>query len=181
MKPIKFKHSNIVFAKDQPQYQSLPALRLDSPEGEVISCWRLTFIERLKVLIFGRVWMSLMMFGQPLTPSRLAVNRKEVFSLPSDVKWWWKYFKKIKSNNLVMESIEHAVIRILMDKLGTEESETVLSANLENDLGMDSLDFVEIMMELEEEYSIRIPNTVAEKISTVENLINAVNNLSLLK
>ena len=39
MKPVEFKHQNVVFAKDQPEYQPLPALRLDTPEGEVISCW----------------------------------------------------------------------------------------------------------------------------------------------
>ena len=80
MKPVEFKHQNIVFAKDQPEYQPLPALRLESPQGEVVSCWRLSFKERLQVLVFGRVWMSLMSFNKPLTPSYLSINRKEVFS-----------------------------------------------------------------------------------------------------
>lgn len=40
MKPVEFKHQNIVFAKDQPEYQPLPALRIDSPTGEVVSCWK---------------------------------------------------------------------------------------------------------------------------------------------
>lgn len=94
MKPVEFKHQTIVFAKDQPEYQHLPALVID---GEVISCWELTFKERLKVLVFGRVWMSLMSFNKPLTPSYLAVNRKEVFSHPDDeIKWWKKYLKLVK-------------------------------------------------------------------------------------
>ena len=97
MKPVEFKHQNIVFAKDQPEYQPLPALRIDSPEGEVVSCWRLSLKERLKVLVFGRVWMSLMSFNKPLTPSYLAVDRKDVFSHPDDaVKWWKKYLKLVK-------------------------------------------------------------------------------------
>jgi len=97
MKPVEFKHQNIVFAKDQPEYQPLPALRIDSPEGEVISCWRLSFKERIKVLVFGRVWMSLMSFNKPLTPSYLAIDRKDVFSNPDDaVKWWKKYLKLVK-------------------------------------------------------------------------------------
>lgn len=79
MKPVEFKHQNIVFAKDQPKYQSLPAIKIDSPTGEVISCWKLSFKERLKVLVFGRVWLSLMSFNKALTPSYLAVNRKEVY------------------------------------------------------------------------------------------------------
>ena len=84
MKPVEFKHQNIVFAKDQPEYQPLPALRIDSPEGEVVSCWKLSFKERIKIVFTGRVWLSLMSFNKPLTPSYLAVNRKEVYSHPDD-------------------------------------------------------------------------------------------------
>lgn len=86
MKPVEFKHQNIVFAKDQPEYQPLPALRIDSPNGEVVSCWKLTFKERIKIIFTGRVWLSLMSFNKPLTPSYLAVNRKEVYSHPDDEK-----------------------------------------------------------------------------------------------
>jgi len=97
MRPVEFKHQNIVFAKDQPEYQPLPALKIDAPTGEVISCWKLTFKERLKVLVFGRVWMSLMSFNKPLTPSFLSVDRKEVFLHPDDnIKWWKKYLKLVK-------------------------------------------------------------------------------------
>jgi hypothetical protein len=84
MKAVKFKHQNIIFAEDQPEYEPLPALILDTPEAEVISCWRLSLKERFQVLIFGRVWLSLMSFKKPLTPSFLATRRKEVFSLPED-------------------------------------------------------------------------------------------------
>ena len=98
MKPVEFKHQNIVFAKDQPEYQPLPSLRLDTPEGEVISCWRLSFKERLQVLVFGRVWLSLMSFNKPLTPSFMAVNRKEVYSHPDDlVVWYKKLFLSIRT------------------------------------------------------------------------------------
>lgn len=95
MKPIRFKHQNVIFAENQPEYQSLPALKLDTPEGEVITCWGLTFKERLKVLFTGKVWVSLMSFNQPLTPSYLAVNRKEVYSVVGDEEKW---YQKIKSN-----------------------------------------------------------------------------------
>lgn len=100
MKPTKFKHQNVVFAKDQPEYQPPPALKIEGPEGHVISCWKLSFKERLKVLFFGRVWVDLLSFNKPLTPSFLAVNRKEVFSHPDDsVSLLDKiraYFKKVK-------------------------------------------------------------------------------------
>lgn len=95
MKPVEFKHQNIVFAKDQPEYQPLPALKIDSSMGEVVSCWKLSFWERIRVLFLGRVWMSLASFNRPLTPSFLAVNRKQVYSHPEDsIKWWKRIFRK---------------------------------------------------------------------------------------
>jgi hypothetical protein len=84
MRPVKFKHSNVTFAKDQPEYNQLPALRLDTPQGEVISCWKLSFRERIKVLFTGIVWMSLMSFNKALTPSILTTRRKDVYSHDDD-------------------------------------------------------------------------------------------------
>lgn len=81
MKPIEFKEQNVVFAKDQPQYQPLPALKLNTPEGEVISCWKMSFKERIKALLFGKVWLSLMMQGKPLTPSYMSLNKDDVFEV----------------------------------------------------------------------------------------------------
>lgn len=103
MKGVKFKHQTSVHAENQPQYQSLPTLKLDTPEGHIISCWKLSFKERIKVLFFGRVWMSLLMFGNDLTPSHLSVNRKEVYSHPDDSIVWYKKLltftaKKAKTN-----------------------------------------------------------------------------------
>lgn len=98
MKPVEFKHQNVIFAKDQPEYQPLPALRLDTPEGQVISCWKMSIWERMKVLFTGRVWLSLMSFNKPLTPSYLAVNRKEIYSHPDDlVVWYKKLFLSIRT------------------------------------------------------------------------------------
>lgn len=81
MKPVKFKESNVVFAENQPEYTALPALKIDSPTGEVISCWKLSFKERIKVLLFGNVWLSLMSFNNPLTPSFMSVNKDDVFTI----------------------------------------------------------------------------------------------------
>lgn len=97
MKPIKFKHQNIVFAKDQPEYNQLPALKLDSPRGEVISCWKLSFKERVKVLFLGRIWLSIMSFNKPLTPTFLSVNRKDVYSHEDDKKTMLSKIKKFFS------------------------------------------------------------------------------------
>lgn len=84
MKPIEFKHQNIVFAKNQPEYLPLPALKIKGDEGYVVSCWKMTFFERIKVLFTGKVWLSLMSFNKPLTPSIMSVNRKEIYSHSDD-------------------------------------------------------------------------------------------------
>lgn len=96
MKPTEFKGQNSVFAKDQPEYQPLPALKLDCETGDVISCWNLSFKERVRVLFTGKIWVSLMMFKKPLTPSYLTTKRKELFILPDDKsKWYEKILDKM--------------------------------------------------------------------------------------
>lgn len=90
MEPIEFKEQNVVFAKDQPEYRPLPAMRDGSKEGQVVSCWQLSFKERIKILFTGKMWMSLMMFGKPLTPSILSVNKWDTLNK--------EYFERIKLN-----------------------------------------------------------------------------------
>ena len=72
------------------------------------------------------------------------------------------------------------VIDIIVNKLGVERESVVESASFTNDLGADSLDTVELIMEFEREFEINIPDNQAEKISTVGEAIsfveNAVNN-----
>ena len=69
MKPVEFPEQNVVYAEDQPEYLPLPALNTKNEHGEVISCWQLSFKERLRILFTGRLWVSLWCFGKPLTPS----------------------------------------------------------------------------------------------------------------
>lgn len=80
MKPIEFPEQNVVFAKDQPEYLPLPAFRNDCGMGEVISCWKLTPRERLRILFTGKLWVSLAMFGKPLIPSLLTTKKSEVLT-----------------------------------------------------------------------------------------------------
>jgi len=84
MKPVKFKHQNVVFAEDQPKYGSLPALKIEGQEGYVVSCWKMSLKERVNVLFTGKVWLSLMSFNRPLTPSCMSVNRKDLYSIQED-------------------------------------------------------------------------------------------------
>jgi len=80
MKPIEFKEQNVVFAKNQPEYQPLPAFKIDSKQGEVISCWHLSFFERLRVLLTGKIWVSLMSFNTPLTPIFMSTKKSDMFN-----------------------------------------------------------------------------------------------------
>ena len=70
-----------------------------------------------------------------------------------------------------MSDIATRVKSIIIDKLGVEESEVNAEASFTNDLGADSLDTVELIMEFEKEFNIAIPDDQAEKIATVGQAI----------
>jgi hypothetical protein len=72
MKPIDFPEQNIVFAETQPEYQRLPALV--TTDSIVISCWKMTWRERLIALLTGKIWCYQMTFGQKLQPQKLTVE-----------------------------------------------------------------------------------------------------------
>ena len=73
-----------------------------------------------------------------------------------------------------MSDIKGRVKTIIMDKLGVEESEINDDASFTNDLGADSLDTVELIMEFEKEFNIAIPDDQAEKIATVGDAISYI-------
>ena len=73
-----------------------------------------------------------------------------------------------------MEDIASKVTAIIVDKLGVDESEVRPDASLTNDLGADSLDTVELIMEFENQFGLSIPDNIAEKISTVGDAIKYI-------
>ena len=66
--------------------------------------------------------------------------------------------------------------QIIVDKLGVDESEVVNDASFTNDLGADSLDTVELIMEFEKEFDVQIPDDQAENIATVGQAISYIEN-----
>lgn len=70
-----------------------------------------------------------------------------------------------------MSDIASKVKAIIVDKLGVDESEVTAEASFTNDLGADSLDTVELIMEFEKEFNISIPDEEAENITTVGQAI----------
>lgn len=73
-----------------------------------------------------------------------------------------------------MSSIEDRVKKIVVDRLGVKEDEVKPNSSFVDDLGADSLDTVELVMALEEEFECEIPDDEAEKITTVQQAIDYV-------
>jgi acyl carrier protein len=71
-----------------------------------------------------------------------------------------------------MATVAERVIKIIVDKLGVDEAEVTKEANFIQDLGADSLDTVELIMEFEKEFDVSIPDEQAEKITTVGQAID---------
>ena len=73
-----------------------------------------------------------------------------------------------------MSSIEERVKKIVIDQLGVKEEDVTTNASFVDDLGADSLDTVELVMALEEEFGAEIPDEEAEKITTVQAAIDFI-------
>ncbi|MCH9743234.1 MAG: acyl carrier protein [Thiotrichales bacterium] len=74
-----------------------------------------------------------------------------------------------------MSTIEERVKKIVVDQLGVKEEEVTADASFIDDLGADSLDTVELVMALEEEFDCEIPDEEAEKITTMRMAIDYIN------
>jgi acyl carrier protein len=75
----------------------------------------------------------------------------------------------------VEKSVERRVIEIIVEQLGVSTEEVTLEASFIDDLGADSLDLVELIMAMEEEFGLEISDEDAEKIQTVQDVVNYVN------
>ena len=83
---------------------------------------------------------------------------------------------RVDAKKLNMSDIGNSVKKIIIDKLGVDESEVTPEASFTNDLGADSLDTVELIMEFEKEFNISIPDEQAETITTVGEAISYLEN-----
>jgi acyl carrier protein len=73
-----------------------------------------------------------------------------------------------------MAEIVERVTKIIVDRLGVDESKVTLEASFKDDLGADSLDVVELVMELEDEFDMEISDDDAEKIATVSDVVDYI-------
>ncbi len=74
-------------------------------------------------------------------------------------------------------AVESKMIDIIVEQLSVDKDKVVSGASFVDDLGADSLDLVELIMAMEEEFDVEIPDEEAEKITTVQDAINFVDNL----
>ncbi len=74
-----------------------------------------------------------------------------------------------------MSNIEERVVKMVAEQLGVKEEDVKLESSLVEDLGADSLDTVELIMALEEEFDTEIPDEEAEKITTVQLAVDYIN------
>ncbi len=77
-----------------------------------------------------------------------------------------------------MENVSERITKIIVDKLGVDETEVTREASFTNDLGADSLDTVELIMEFEKEFDVNIPDDEAEGIATVDDAIKYIESQS---
>ena len=75
-----------------------------------------------------------------------------------------------------MDNLEQRVIKIVAEQLGVNESEVKAESSFVDDLGADSLDTVELVMALEEQFECEIPDEDAEKITTVQQAVDYIKN-----
>jgi hypothetical protein len=81
MIPTTFKDQNCVFAENQPEYQPLPALKINDKYGSVITCWKMSFKERIRAFITGKIWISEASFNKPLTPISAMADKKDIYTI----------------------------------------------------------------------------------------------------
>ena len=73
-----------------------------------------------------------------------------------------------------MNTVSETITKILVDKLAIAETEVTEDANFTKDLGIDSLDYAELVLEFEQAFDIQIPDSDAEKLQTINQAINYI-------
>ena len=126
MKPIEFEGQNTVFAKDQPEYQPLPALAVGDSKGTIITCWQLDEDDVEAILANdSRLWLSQLTFGQALQPQLPTANcpftlaekpeELEEADIVVRLRWDQRY-----TNGHVPVTMEDAALEIERLRLETE-------------------------------------------------------------
>ena len=74
-----FPEQTVVIAKDQPEYKPLPSYRFsDDPQGRIVCCWKLSWTDRIKILLRGVLWHQVLTFNNPLQPQLLTPDKPDM-------------------------------------------------------------------------------------------------------
>ena len=79
MEPLNFDGANVVYAANQPEYKPLPAEYCGGKYGQINTLWELSPEELKQVQETGKIWLSVLTFGQPLQPVLLATEKPPVY------------------------------------------------------------------------------------------------------
>tara|TARA_B100001093_G_scaffold512158_1_gene581497 strand:+ start:1287 stop:1613 length:327 start_codon:yes stop_codon:yes gene_type:complete len=82
---------------------------------------------------------------------------------------------KLKRTNIMSDTIDSRVMQIVSEQLGVNAQDVTVTSSFVDDLGADSLDTVELVMALEEEFNVEIPDEEAEKITTIQQAVDFIN------
>lgn len=77
MHPIEFKEQNVVFGKDQKEYELLPALMFEN--GEVVSCWKLSWKEVIRLIFTRKIWLCGRTFNHGYPPTGMSTKKDDMF------------------------------------------------------------------------------------------------------
>lgn len=72
---VEFHEQTVVYAKNQPEYRPLPAYQYRDAQGTIVCCWRLSIRDRMRLLLTGRLWHTILTFNQALQPQLLEVDK----------------------------------------------------------------------------------------------------------
>ena len=78
MKPIKFNESNVVGKGQENLYEALPALLFY--DGDVVTCWKLSFKDILRIIFTRKLWLCVSTFNNPLQPLFMSTNKRDIFT-----------------------------------------------------------------------------------------------------
>lgn len=79
MKAIKFPEQTHILAENQEEYKQLPVHVTDDSDRQMISCHKLNWRERIKILFTGKLWHSQLTFGSKFSPTFMTVNKSDMF------------------------------------------------------------------------------------------------------
>lgn len=79
LKAVPFTEAPTNYAENQPEYNTLPTFAYpNDPQGKIVICWKLTWRQRVVLLLTGRLWHTVMTFNKPLQPIRLEVIKPDM-------------------------------------------------------------------------------------------------------